>query len=212
MRSTTAASARMSSAVSTDPVGLCGVLIIRSRVLRRDRAPDGVPVDRIVRKPQRDDDRHAAVQLDGGHVRVVARLEDDHFVAGVHARGDRAEDRLRRARSDRDLGFRIVGPSVRREVHPGDRLTQRQYARHRRILVAARAHVARHRFDQFRIAVEVGESLRQIDRPHIGREPRHHREDRRSDGWQPGRELDHAGLRSNTPRSRFFRTSFQAKC
>jgi hypothetical protein len=151
----------------------------------RDGGRDGVPVDAVIGQLQRDDDRNAAVQLDRRHVRVVAGFEDDRFVARVHHRGDRVEDRFGAAGGDGDLGVGVIDRAVRVRVLGGDRLAERHRARHRRILVESRAHVTDDRVDQRGIAVEIREPLRQVDGADLGRELRHHREDGGANGGEP---------------------------
>ena len=136
---------------------------------------------------------------------------------GMDARRDRVEDRLGAAGRDGDLGVRIVAASV---VAP--RTSRRspraaQHALHRRVLIAAGAHVARDRIDQRRIAVEVRKPLRQVDRAEIRRQARHDREDRGADRRQPGLKPEGRGsIRPQTPSKQpvalFFRTAFQGKC
>ncbi len=211
MRSTSEISSSMSRRVRTRARGIVGRVDREHAGPGRHRLPQRVPVDGVVRERQRHGHRDAAAQLDRRYVGVVARFEDDHFVAGPDHRRDRIEQRFGSARRHRDLRFGIVSPAVKRLVLRGDRFAQRQHALHRRVLIAPASHVARHRFHQLGIAIEIGEALRQVDRAELRGEPRHHRENRRADRRQLGFELDHRML-SNTPVSRFFRTASQLKC
>ena len=45
--------------------------------------------------------------------------------------------------------------------------------------------------DELRVAVEIGEALREVDRAEIGGEARHHREDGGADAGQAGSQLNH---------------------
>ena len=171
---------------------------------RRDGAADRVPVDAVGRKLQRHVDRRRAAEEDRRHVRVVAGLEDDDFVAAADGGGDRVEDRFRAAGGHRHFALGIVAAAVRLLVLRRDRLTQPHQPLHRRVLVLAPPHVGGDGVDQRRIAVEVGKALRQVDRADLGRQPRHHREDRRPDRRQL-RLADHA-VHSKVPVSRFLRT------
>ena len=125
VRPTIVVSAAMSSAVMIEPVGIVRRVDHQQPRARRDRVANGVPVDPIVRQAQRYDDRHAAVQLDGRNVRVVARLQDDHLIAGMDDGRDRVEDRFGAAGGDGDLGVGIVAGAVVMRVLRGDGLTQR---------------------------------------------------------------------------------------
>ena len=120
-------------------------------------------------------------------VAVVDRLDDDHLVARAHDREHRGEDRLRGAGGHGDLGVGVVATSVEAFDLGGDRLAQRRYPGHRRVLVQSSPHRVGDRVDQFRVAVEVGEALPQVDRAALGGEGGHHGEDRRAD-------LRHLGL------------------
>ena len=84
---------------------------------------------------------------------------------GLHDRRDGVEDGFGAAGRDGDFGVR--DRSWRRTARElgRDGLPQRRHALHRRVLVAPLAHVLRDGVDQRRIAVEVGKSLRQVDRP-----------------------------------------------
>ena len=61
--------------VKTAPAGLCGELIMSSRVFGVTAARTASQSERVVGIAQRHDDRHAAAQLDRRDVGVVARLE-----------------------------------------------------------------------------------------------------------------------------------------
>ena len=66
---------------SIAPDGLCGVLIISIRVLRRDRGAHPLPVRREGLRIQRHVHGARAGQVDRRLVAVVAGVEHDHFVA-----------------------------------------------------------------------------------------------------------------------------------
>ena len=70
---------------------------------RRDRAPHLVPVHRVIRIAQADEHRRAAAQANHRHVRVVARLEQHHLVAGLHEGGQRREQARPSRRTSRRL-------------------------------------------------------------------------------------------------------------
>jgi hypothetical protein len=59
----------------------------------------------------------------------------------------------------------------------GNGFAQRQHTRHRRVLVVACSHRRRDGFDQRRVAIEVGEPLRQVDGLVLVGELGHHRKD-----------------------------------
>ena len=183
---------------------------------RCDRRFHGIPVDPVIRRVQRDDHGNAAIQLDRWQVGVVAGLQHDDLVARMHDRRDRGEDRLGAARGDRHLGVGIVGGAVIVRVLRGNRLAERRDPLHRRVLVQAAAHVRGDCVDERGIAVEVREPLRQVHRPDVGRELRHHREDGRADRRQ-SRDENRSSHRlpvvdSNTPVALFLRTASQVKC
>ena len=141
-----------------------------------DRSCDRIPVDAKC-VGHRDADRDATGQLDIGQVAVVGRLDHDDFVARAHDRQDRGEDGLCGAGGDRDFGIRIVVMAVERGDLGADGLSQRRNAGHRRVLIEALAHRARHRVDQCRIAVKIGKALSEIDRLVLGGQCRHHGKD-----------------------------------
>ena len=151
---------------------------------RRDRAPHLVPVDAVVGIAQRDVARNPAAQLDRRRVRVVGRLEQHHFVARMHERGERGVEALGGAGRDRDLGVGVVAPAVEALDLRRQRLAQRQDAGHRRVLVEAVAHVARDRLDERRRRAEVGEALRQVDGLALARQPAHHLENADRARWE----------------------------
>ena len=172
---------------------------------RGNRPPDRVPVHGVIGRPQGDDHRSAAAEHDGGNVRVVARLEHDHFVALTDDRRYGVENRLRAAGRDGDLAVGVVPPVVEACERARDRLTQRQDALHRRVLVLPGAHVPRNGIDERGVAVEVREPLREVDRAELAGQPRHHGEDRRPDRRQL--RLDVGRHRaSKTPVVLFLRT------
>ena len=99
----------------------------------------------------------------------------------MHGGEDRRQKRLRRAGRDGDLRLRIVGAAVDRLDFARDRFAQRRDAGHRRILVVAFAHGARHSIDDPFVAIEIGEALAQVDGAAFRGERAHDREDRRAD-------------------------------
>ena len=64
--------------------------------MRRDGPPNLVPVDAIVRPPERDIHGRPAAQLDGWRVGVVRRLEQQNFVARPDEGRERGEQTLGR--------------------------------------------------------------------------------------------------------------------
>jgi hypothetical protein len=115
-----------------------------------------------MRLRQFDGDGRRALQAHDGRVAVERRLEVDHLVARVHERADRRIEPLARARHDRHFARGIVVRVVERRVLDGKRFTQREHARHRRVLVVARAHGGGHVVDQLRVGREIRRALREI--------------------------------------------------
>ena len=139
----------------------------------RDRAP----VNAVVRRTEGHEDRYAPTQPDRGNVRVVRRLKQEHFVAGVDQRGQRAEQRFGRTRGDQDFPRRIVPAAVEPLDLHGEGLAERGKAGHRRVLVESLAHIPRDRFDQRGRRAKVWKALREIDRLALTRQPAHDFED-----------------------------------
>ncbi len=77
---------------------------------RAQRIAQLLPVDGEVIQPQLHMDAAPTGQFDGGLVAVIARVENDHFVASANHAVDRAENRLRGTRRDSDFA---VGLTVR---------------------------------------------------------------------------------------------------
>jgi hypothetical protein len=130
----------------------------------RDGAPHLIPVHRVVRIPQAHEHRRAAAQADDGHVRVVARLEQHDLVAGLHERGERGKQACRRSGGDHDFGQGVVLRSVELLHFRRNAFAQRHDPGHRRVLVVPVAHRPGHGLDERRVAIEIGETLRQVDR------------------------------------------------
>ena len=162
--------------------------------LRRDRIAHALPVRREVAWIERHMHRAPAVELDRGLVAVVARIEHDDFVARMHDRGDRGEQRFGRARGHRDVGVRIDLAAVQRFGLARDLLAQRRQAGHRRVLVAAGVHRRGERIAHRLRTVEIRKALAEIDRLVLQRELAHDGEDRRADFRQLGFDLHFAFL------------------
>ena len=166
------------------PDGACGVV---GRVdddetrLRADGVVYPIPVDAEVGSVERQVTTDAAGERHCGFVRVVAGVEDDHLVPGADDGVDGAEERLRGTGCHGHLGLGTHADAVEVCHLAGNRLAQGFDPGHRRILVVAVGQVVAHPLEKLRRTVEVGIALRQVDRPLVGRELRHDREDRRAD-------------------------------
>jgi hypothetical protein len=134
--------------------------------------------------------RRAADRLDGRHVGIIDRREDDHLVARPDEGGDGGEDRLRRPGGHRHLALDVEARAVQRRHLVDDGLAQLRHAGHRRILVAPGQHVAVHGVEQRRLGLEVGKALRQVDRPALGSQPRHDGKNGRPHGREAGIDAD----------------------
>ena len=156
----------------------------------RDRRRDEPEIRPEGARCQGHPDHGAARQFDVGYVAVVAGLQHDHLVAGVHAAQHRREDGLGGAGGDGDLGSRVVAAAVERLDLARHGLAQGQGAGHGRVLVETAAHGACHVLHQGRVAVEVREALTQIDRLVLSGQRGH-------DGEDVGAHLGQAGLESH---------------
>src|SRR5690606_13096822 len=107
------------------------------------------------------------------------------------------EDTLGRTERDRDLLFRIRHAPVAARELDRDLLAQLRHTDHRRVLVVACRHVIGNQVLQSLGRVEIGKSLRQIDRAELACAIRHHGEDRGADVWKLGTHRA-IGLRSES--------------
>ncbi len=152
---------------------------------RRDGAPNLVPVDAVVRGTKRDEPRRSSAQFDSRNVRVVYRLKEQHLVSRMHQSGEHGEQPLGSAGRDRDFGHGIVPTTVEMLDLRRERLTQWHHTLHRRVLIVTLTHVSRDGVHEIRRAVEIGEPLREVDRPKLVRQPGH----RRENAYAPRRQL-----------------------
>ena len=158
---------------------------------RRDGGSQLVKRDAEVRRIQRDRHDFATGQFNRWNVAVIRRLENDDFVARMHAAQHRGQQRLRGTGGNGDLAVGVVGVAVQVGDFRGDGLAQRRHARHRRVLIQARAHGVGHRIDDARVAVEIRKALAQVDGLFLRGQRRHHGEDGSAHIRQPrGRRSD----------------------
>ena len=132
----------------------------------------------------------AAGQLDIGDVAVVAGLQHDHLVAGMHAAQDGRQDGLGGAGGDGDFTARVVPAPIERLNLAGHGLAQGQGAGHGRVLVEPAAHGAGHLLYQGRVAVEVRKALAEVDRLVLSGQRGHDGEDGGADLGEPGLDSD----------------------
>ena len=148
---------------------------------RRDGFANPLPIDPEMRRLEWNVNRCAARENDGWCVRVVGRIEQNHFVPGMHQRADRRENGFRRAQRDGDFGFGIGRAPIASPEFQGDLLTQRGLAGHRRVLVVAGSgEFSEQPFEQVR-RIEIRKSLREMDGAELARTLCHDREDRGAD-------------------------------
>ena len=115
-------------------------------------------------------------------IRIVRRIEQDHFVAGMHERTAPRRRCASVAPSVMVISFSAVEqPAVARAELERDLLAQLGDADHRRVLVVSGRDVIRDQVLQLRRRVVVGKSLRQIDRAELAGAIGHDREDGRAD-------------------------------
>ena len=120
---------------------------------------------------------HAASQLDIGHVTVVAGLQHDDLVTGLHASQDGCQDRLGGTGGDGNFTVFAIRASVQCFYFCSKNLAQRRHAGHGWVLVVAGLHGACHGIDQRRVTVEVGETLAQVNGAMLGCQCGHGAED-----------------------------------
>ena len=129
-RSATSAITESSSDVNTLPVGLCGVLSRIALVLlviaalsssgsKRHPLPSPLSSRRSVTGR-----RSRAGERYRGGVRIVVRLEDDHFVTHLGECQNGRRDRLGSAGGDEDLAIGVVVELVATSMVVADRLAQ----------------------------------------------------------------------------------------
>ncbi len=139
-----------------------------------------VEVDTERRAGKRQMDRLCPGERDRRLIGVVGRIENDDFIAGSCERDNGAEQGLRRAARYGDLGLRIDDACEALGNADGNRLAQPGDSGHRRILI----HTARKRvgdeLDQPGGRVEIGKTLRKVDRRMLLGQPAHHSKDRRA--------------------------------
>ncbi|MNP37268.1 hypothetical protein D3C76_1307090 [compost metagenome] len=106
---------------------------------------------------------HSAGEFNRWRIAVITWVEANHLIAGTHQRGNRCIQRFRRARRHGDftVSIRLVAIQFPRFV--GDRFTQRQCARHRRILIRTHRNVVSQPFLQIPWPIKIRESLRKIN-------------------------------------------------
>ena len=136
-------------------------------------------------------------QFDIRYVAVITRVQHNHFVAAPYNRQDGTDDGLGGAGGNRDLGRGVVVAPPKGSM-PGAQfgangIAQQRYTGHRRVLVQAALHRIRYRIDQGRVAVEIGETLAQIDGAFFGRQRGHDGEDGGADGREFGDKLRGTG-------------------
>ena len=149
----------------------------------RDQGAHLVPVGLVVRVAEVGVDGLGAHGLDGGHVGVVHRGEDDDLVPRAGEGGDGGEQGLGGAGGDGDLALGIVGGAVEGLDLGGDGLAQFRQAGHGGVLVAPVEHGLVHGVEQAAVGLEIGETLGEIDGAAFGGQLAHHGED---GGAHPG--------------------------
>ena len=160
------------------------MLTISSRVFGVMTCCEPLVVDAEVVDRKRHAPDARAGKLGGRTVGVVARIEQDHFLACADDGVDCREDRFGPARRHRNLCARVDPPSVPAQRRFRNRLAECRQARHRRVLVVARAEMTGDELAQALRRIEIREALAEIDCAGLGGEPGHHREDRGSDAGQ----------------------------
>ena len=106
----------------------------------------------------------AACEFDVGHITVVTRLQNDHFVPRPHHGQDGGDDGLGGSGCNGYFACSAVLAAVLRFYFCSNGFTQRQHTRHGRVLVLAALHGLGHGLHQLRITVEIREALAQVDR------------------------------------------------
>ena len=155
------------------------------RVVHEDHAGsvgDGraqlVEVGLEVGPAQRHRDQTRTGQRDDRGVRVVVRLEDDHFIVRtVNQRQQRRGERLGRTRGDEYVATGIEVLTVEAVLMLGDGQEQIRDAATRRILIDAVGDRVAGGLEHRRRPVLVGKALPEIDRAGSGRKGRHLGED-----------------------------------
>ena len=107
--------------------------------------------------------RHAAGQLDVGHVAVVTRLQHDDFVTRMDDRQNGGDDRLGRPGRNGNFAGSAVFPAMQPPYFCRNGVAQHWHAGHGRVLVQALLHGVGHHVDQMRITVEIGKALPKVD-------------------------------------------------
>ena len=153
-----------------------------------DALPVGVEVVAVGVDLQRDPSRHAAGEPYGGFVRIVRRVEDDHFVARAHDGRNGTEQTLCGSRAHRNFAIDIQRAPLEVLVLVGDSLPQGRRTRHRRVLVGPVANVPVDAVDQGFGRFEPREPLREINGPGLGGQLAHDRENGRADIGQFARD------------------------
>ena len=98
-----------------------------------------------------------------GHIAVIDRLEDDHFVARIGQSQDRGENRFGGAGGDQNLGLPIDLLTVKTLRMACHRFAQDRHADARRILVQLDLNRFHSRSQNFRRTIEVRRALAEID-------------------------------------------------
>ena len=150
---------------------------------RRNQRLDLIPIRQVIGGAEQGMHHPAAIQFDRRAVSVIDWRENDGLIARPDAGGDGGKDGLGGASGHRDLVLNIIVSAIKRRHLGANGGAQRCHAGHRCVLVLARGHVVGHPLQQTLRRIEVGKSLRQIDRAVLRRQARH---DRENSGADPG--------------------------
>ena len=138
-----------------------------------DRPRPAVAVGRRDRRHQRDEHRHRPREHRVGPVVLVERREDHDLVARVHEREERRRHRLGGPARHGDLGVGVHVQVVPPPVLLGDRQPQRGRPPRDGVLVQVPVDRRARRVLHRRRHREVGEALREVDRPVLAGDARH---------------------------------------
>ena len=134
-----------------------------------------VPIDAVFGRFELDINRHAAVELDGGHIAVVSGFEHDHLVAFADDGGDSRIDGLRGPRSDVDLVGGMIANAIQRLHLSRNGFAKLHHPLHRGILVHALFHVLINQLHQLLRTLKIREALGEVDGFVLVSKLRHHR-------------------------------------
>ena len=128
--------------------------------------------------------RHATGQPHRRVITVINRIEHDDFVTRPHHRVHRAEQRFGRAGCDGHLGVGIDAMRIETINLGRHLLPQRRHTSQRRVLVVAMGGVVGEALGQFRRAVVIRITLREIDGAMVSGHLRHNGENGGADFGQ----------------------------